>query len=34
MRELLGFLRLLYTDKRLDAVFADVVAGAEKAAGE
>lgn len=34
MRELLGFLRLLYTDKRLDAVFADVVTGAEKSADE
>lgn len=27
MQELLDFLRLLYTDKRLDPVFADIVAG-------
>jgi AcrR family transcriptional regulator len=29
MRELFGFLHVLYTDKRLDPVFADIVAGAD-----
>ena len=31
MRELFGFLKLLYTDKRLDAVFADIVIAADNA---